>query len=264
MDPDATAGATSLLARYHAQLGTRNYSTSEQLDGESFRLSKRHSGSSDPTTCSSLTRSPPDHVDSDAEVDILVQKASFQHRGATSESIGTCSSQSCHQNNQTTIQTPVRSQTRRRSKTTSSIPQNSSSFAKLAQDKLLRMELDPSFAIVASSSTPGSHEDISNLTPSPSISTSSQPLHHPSISQPSSSSTPEGPVIGQASETVGRVQSAPARREQSTDQGIRPNAGRSQSDPAVRSSPTKPKSGRPSDVRKRIEELEARMRGGAK
>lgn len=263
VDAGAVAGATSLRERYHTRLETRNHSTNEQLNGESFRLSRRVSGSSGPTTCSSLLRGRSDQVDSDAEVDIVVQKASSQHYRSTSESTRADSSQGFRQNNQTTAQALVNDQTRGRSKTISSIPQNPSSFVKLAQDKLLRMESDPSFTIMALPSAPGSRNDMANLTPSPSITTSRQSLHYPSTSQPSSSPTPEEPATRQALDTVGRVQSAPILREQPVEQSIPPNAGRSQSDTAVRSSPTKAGSDKPSDVRKRIEELEAKMRGGA-
>lgn len=260
VDPGAVAGATSLRERYNVQLETRNHSTDEQLDGESFRLSRRPSG---PTTRSSLTTVRSDYVDSDTEVDTVVRKASSQHHGAAPESIRTDLPQGLNQNDQN-VRALARGQTRGRSKTISSIPQNPSSFVKLAQDKLLRMESDSSFATMAPSSTLGSHNEIANLTPSPSIGLDRQSLRHPSTSQPSSDSTPGEPATRQAFNTAGRVQSAPVRREQPTEQGVRPNAERSQSDTAVRSSPTKAGSDKPSDVRKRIEELEAKMRGGGK
>lgn len=247
------AGATSLQARYHVQPGTRNHSTDEQLDGGSFRLSRRPSGSSRPITSPSLTRVRSDHVDSDPEVDTVVRKASLQHHEVATEPVRMDSSQSLHQTHQTTTQAAAHGQTRGRSKTISSIPQNPSSFVKLARDKLLRMESDPSPATMALSLTPGSHNDTVNLTPSPSIK---------SIPQNSSSSTLEDSTMRQAPDTAERVQSAPVRRERPAEQDIRPNAGRSQSDTAVMPSPTKAGSDKPSDVRKRIEELEAKMRGG--
>jgi hypothetical protein len=265
VDPDAVAGATSLRARYHVRRKTRNHSTDEQFDGESFRLSRRPSGSSGLTMGSALAVVPSDYVDSDAEVEVVVRKASSKYRevALASESTRTESSQILHQNNQTTIQTPAHGQSRGRSKTISSIPQNPSSFVKLARDKLLRMESDPSFAMMASSSAPGSHDDMANLTPSPHITTSGKPLYLPCTSLSSSGSTP-GELMMEGPETAGRVQSAPVRYEQPSEQGIRPNAERSQSDTAVRPSPKKAGSDKPSDVRKRIEDLEAKMRGGAK
>ena len=265
VDPDVVAGATSLRTRYHAQHETRNPSTDEQFDGESFRLSRRPPGSSGPTVCSSLTGPRSDYVDSDAEVEVVVRKASSRHHELAPEPIGTDNSQNFHQTDQNATQTSVHGQTRGRSKTTSSIPQNPSSFVRLARDKLLRMESDPSFAFMASSSTSGSHNDMANVTPSPRITTDGQPFHHSSSTPRSSfSSTPEEMVRIGAPETAGRVQSAPVRREPHSEQDVRPNSERSQSDTAVRSSPRKAGFDRPSDVRKRIEELEAKMRGGAK
>lgn len=259
-DPNLVVGATSLRARYNVQLENRNDSTDEQLDGESFRLSRRPSGSSDPTTCSPLTRIRSDQIDSDAEVDVVVRKASSQHREVPSESIRMDGSQHHHQNIQTTIQAPAQDKTRGRSKTIASIPQNPNSFVKLAQEKLLRMESNSSFSITAPSSISGCRNDSVNLTSSPSITTNHQPYVN---SQSSPGSIPEELVMMQALGTAGRVQSAPVRREKPIEQSIRPDAQRSQSDTVVMSSPTKAGSDKSNDVRKRIEELEAKMRGGA-
>ena len=262
VDPDAVAGATSLRARCHTQLETGNQSIDEQLDGESFRFSRRPFVSSIPSTRSSLTRVHPDHLDSDAEVDTVVRKASSHHHEVASESVSACDPQSLQRNDPTPIQTLVHGQTRGRSKTISSIPQNPSSFAKLAQDKLLRMESDSSLTVAAPFPTHGSYYCIADLTPSPSTTTSRQPLHHPSTSRPPSSSASEEPAKMQTLDPAVRVQSAPVRPEPLIEQDFRPHAGRSQSDTAVRSSPAKAGSDKPSDVRKRIEELEAKMRGG--
>ena len=260
-DPDTAAGAASLWMRYHARSETRNRSTDEQLDGESFRLSGRPSKSSRPPA-----GVPENNLDSDAEVDMVVRKASSQHPEAAAESARTSSLQSLCQNGPTTIQALVYGQGRARSQTISSIPQSPSSFVKLTQDKLLRMESDSSSTITekASFTTPGSHHDIVNLTPSSSLTASRQPLHRPSTSQPSPDSAFEKSTTRQAPSPPGRVKSAPARREEPSEQGTRPNAGRSQSDTTVRLSPTKAGPDRASDVRKRIEELEAKMRGDAK
>jgi hypothetical protein len=257
------AGATSLRARYYSHLGTRSSSTDEQLDGESFKLS---SGSSSPITPSPLSGARSDQVDSDGEVDMVVRKASSQHPEVVAKSVGTGSLQSLDQNNQTPIQSLVYGQGRVRSKTISRIPQSPNSFAKLAQDKLLRMESDSPLAVteVASSSTSGPTDGIADLIVFPSITTSHQPMHHPSASEPSSSSIPEELAAGQASSTAERVQSAPVRREEPLEQGTRPNAGRSQSDATLWSSSTKSGSDKSNDVRKRIEQLEAKMRGGPK
>jgi len=263
LDPDAAAGATSLRARYDAPPEVRNYSTDEQLDGESFMLSGWPSGSSVPATSSRLTGVAEDHLDSDAEVDMVVRKASSQHPEAAAEFVSTDNSQSLGQDGPSTIQAPAHGQSRVRSKTTSSIPQTPSSFAKLAQGKLRRMESDSSPTITRrpSSTTPGSHYDIANLTPSSSLTVSRQPLHHPRISQPASDSTPEKPTTGQVPSSPGRVNSAPVRREEPLEHGTRPNAWRSQSDTAAGLSPTKGGTDKASDVRKRIDELEAKMRG---
>ena len=252
--------------RYHAGLDTRNHSTDEQLDGESFRFLRRPSGSSGPTAPSTLTKVPDDYVDSDAEVDMVVRKASSQHPGATAEPVRTDSSHAPSQNGPTTAQALTYDQGRARSKTISSIPQSPSSFVKLAQDRLLRMESDSHFAIneTTSSATHGSHHNIANLTPSSSLIVNRQSLHHPSTSQPSLDSISENLTVRQTPSTPGRVQSAPVRHEEPPEEGIRPNAGRSQSDTAIRSSPTKAGPDKLSDVRKRIGELEAKMRGGTK
>jgi len=252
--------------RYHAGLETRNHSTDEQLDGESFRFLRRPSGSSGPTASSTLTGVRDDHVDSDAEVDMVVRKASSQQPGAAAEPVRTESSQAPGQNDPITTRTLTYDQGRARSKTMSSIPQSSSSFVKLAQDRLLRMESDSHFSIdgTASSTTHGSHHDIANLTPSSSLTVSRRSLYHPSTPQPSLNSTPEKLTARQTPSTPGRVQSAPDRREEPPEESIRPNSGRSQSDTAVRLSPTKAGPDKLSDVRKRIEELEAKTRGGAK
>jgi len=258
-DPDAATGATSLQARYHAPSETRNYSTDEQLDGESFRLSGWPSGSLGPATSSRLTGVPEDRLDSDAEVDMVVRKASSRHPEVAAEFVSTDSSQSLSKNGPSTIQALVRGQSRARSKTTSSIPQDSSSFAKLAQDKLLRMESDSSSTIPRRpwSTTPGSHHDITNLTPSSSLTAS----HQPSTSQPSPDSTPERLTTGREPSPPGRVKSAPVRREEPLEQSARPNAWRSQSDTAAQLSPSKAGTDKVNDVRKRVGELEAKMRG---
>jgi hypothetical protein len=259
-------GGTSLRARYHAHPGTRDYSTDEQLDGECFRLSGRPFGASGPAAPSPLTGVPVDHLDSDAEVDMVVREASSQHPETAAESIRTGGSQSLSQTGPTTIQALVYGQGRARSKTTSSVPQSPSSFVKLARDKLLRMESDPSPAItrMASATTPGSHHDITNFTPSSTLTASRQSLHHSSTSQSFLDSTPEELTIKQEPSTPERTKSAPVRRDGLPEQGTRPNAGRSQSDTAVRSSPTKAGPDKLSEVRKRIDEFEAKMRGGAK
>ena len=264
VDSDAVAGAASLRTRYHTYPEARNHSTDEQLDGESFRFSRRPSGSSGLSASSPSTGIPGDHVDSDVEVDMIVRKASAQYPEAATESVRTDSSQNLSQNGPTTIEALVFDPGRARSKTISSIPQTPSSFAKLAQNKLLRIETGSSFAIKEMSPTHGSHRDIATLTPSSSLTASRQSLHHPSTSQPSSDSTPKELTTPQAPSTPGRVQSAPVQREGLPDQGVRPSAGRSQSDAAVRSSPTKAGPDKPSDVRKRVEELEAKMRGDTK
>ena len=263
VDPDAVARAESLRTRYHAHPETRNYSTDVQLDGESFRL-KRPSGTSRPTPPAPQTGDRFDPVDSDAEVDMVVRKASSQHPKAIAESVRTDSSQSLNPSSQATIHALVYGQGRARSKTISSIPQSPSSFVKLTQDKLLRMESDSSLPIsgMASSSVLSSHHNVSNLTPSPSITPSRHSLRYPSVSQLHSDPIPEQLTTSQVPSSVGRVQSAPARREEPAEQRIRPDTKRSQSDMVIRSSPTKVGSGRPSDVRKRIEELEEKMRGG--
>ena len=260
------AGVTSLRERYHAPSETRNYSTGEQLDGESFRLSGWPSRTSGFATSSRLTGVSEDRLDSDAEVDMVVRKASSQHPEVTTEFVSTDGSQSFRKGGPSTIQAFVHGRTRTRSKTTSSIPRSSSSFAKLAQDKLLRLEADSSSTITRrpSSTAPGSHHDIANLTPSSSLTDSCQPLHHPSISQPSPDSAPEELTTGRTPSPPGRVKSAPGRREEPSEQGTRPNTWRSQSDTAAGLSPTKAGSDKASDVRKRIDELEAKMRGGAK
>jgi len=259
------AGAASLWTRYHGYPETRNHSTDEQLGGGSFRLSRPSSGPQGPSVSSPLTGVPGDHVDSDAEVDMVVRKASSHHPEAATESVRTESSQSSAHNGPTTIQALVYDPARARSKTISTIPQSSSSFVKLAQDKLLRMGSD-SFTIngMATSMTAGSHHDIATLTPSSSLTASRRTLHHPSTSQPSSDFESKEFTAMQAPSTPGRVQSAPVRREEPPDQGIRPNPERSQSDTAVRSSPAKAGPDKLSDVRKRIEELEAKMRGDTK
>lgn len=265
VDPDAVAGATSLRTRY-AHLEVRNHSTDEQLDGESFRLSRRPSGSQDPSVSLPPAGVPGDHVDSDAEVDMIVRKASSQHPEVTVESVRTVNSQRPTHNGLTSIQALVHNPGRARSKTISSIPQSPSSFAKLAQDKLLRMESNSSFTVdgMTTPTTAGSHHDIATLTPSSSLTASHQSLHHPSTSQPSSDFTPKEPATIQALSTPGRIQSAPVRRDEPPDQDIRPNPGRSQSDTTVRSSPARAGPDKLSDVRKRIEELEAKMRGDRK
>ena len=264
VDPDAVAGAASLRTRYHGYPETRNHSTDEQLDGESFAPLRRPSGSSGLGISSPLTRVPEDHVDSDAEVDVIVRKASSQHPGAAAESVRTGSSQS--ENGPATVRALACDPGRARSKTISSIPQNSGSFVKLAQSKLLRMESDSSFSIdgMASSTIPDSRHDAATLTPSSSLTTSRHSLHRPGTSHPSLDCTPEEPTTGQAPITPGRVQSAPVQRKEPPEQDIRPGAGRSQSDTAVRSSPTKAGPDKLNDVRKRIEELEAKMRGDTK
>lgn len=248
--------------RYHAHSETCNHSTDEQLDGESFRLSRRLSGPPGPTASSPLTRVLGDHLDSDPEVDTVVRKASSQHPEMGTGSTRTESSQRFVPNGPTTIQALVYGQGRARSKTISSIPQSSSSFVKLAQDKLLRMDSESSSTITARglSTTPGSHHGIANLTPSPSLTVGRQP----SASQPSLDPTPEELKMRQPPSPPGRVKSAPVRHEEPPEQGTRPNAWRSQSDTAVRSSPTKAGADKANDVRKRIEELEAKMRGSAK
>ena len=263
-DPDAAAGAASLRTRYNAHPETRNHSTDEQLDGESFRLPRPSSGPSGLRT-SLPTSTPGDHADSDAEIDIVVRKASSKHPEAVAKSVRTDGSQSSMQNGPTT-QPLVSDPGRARSRTISSIPQNSSSFIKPTQDKHLRMESDSSFSIdrVVSSTTPGSHHDITTLSPSSSLTANRRPLHHPNTSQPSPDSTSKEPITVQAPNTPGRVQSAPVRCEEPPDQDIRPNPGRSRSETTVGSSLTRPGPGEPSDVRKRIEELEAKMRGGTK
>jgi hypothetical protein len=264
-DPDAAAGATSLRARYHTRLETRNNSTDEQLDGESFRLSARPSRCSDPTTFHLQSTVHSGQVDSDGVVDMVVRKASSQHREVAAESAGMDGLQSCNDKNGTITQALANSQGRARSKTISSIPQSPSSFAKSTQDKLLHTELGSSFTITGTEppSAPTSHHDIANFTPSPTTATNHQPSHPLNISQFHSNDTSEL-TTRQALSVTGRVQSAPVRREEPPDQDIRPNTGRSQSDTAVRSSPTKTTLDGPSDVRKRIEELEAKMKGSAK
>jgi len=266
MDPDAVAGATSLRTRYHAHPEVRNHSTDEQLDGESFRLSRRPSGPQGSGVSLPLTGVPEDHVDSDTEVDMIVRKASSQHPEVTAESVRTDNSQCPTHNGPTSIQALVHDPRRARSKTISSIPQSPSSFAKLAQDKLLRMESNSSFTVngMETPTIASSHHDIATLTPSSSLTASRQSLHHPSTSQPSSDFTQKEPATMQALITPGRVQSAPVRRDEPPDQGIRPNPGRSQSDTTVRSSPAKAGPDKLNDVRKRIEELEAKMRGDKK
>jgi len=263
-DPDTAAGATSLRTRYHAPPETRNYSTHEQLDGESFTLSGWPSVSSGPATSSCLTGVTEDRLDSDAEIDMVVRKASSQHPEAAAEFASTDSSQSLSKDGPPTIQALARGQSRVRSKTTSSIPQTASSFAKLAQGKLRRMESDSSSTITQKpSTTPGSHHDIANLTPSSSLTADRQPLHHLSISQPPSDSTLEKPTTGQVPSPRGRVSSVPVRHEEPLEHGTRPNAWRSQSDTAAGLSPTKGGTDKASDVRKRIDELEAKLRGNA-
>ena len=259
-------GGTSLRTRYHAHPGTRNCSTDEQLDGESFRLSGRHSGAPGPAALSPLTGVPVGHLDPDAEVDMVIRKASLQHPETATESIRTGGSQSLSQSGPTTIQALVYGQGRARSKTTSSIPQSPSSFVKLARDKLLRMESDPSPAItgMASATTLGSHHDITNSTPSSTLTASRQSLYHSSISQSFLDSTPEELTTKQGPSTPERTKSAPVRRDEPPEQDTRPNAGRSQSDTVVGSSPTKAGADKLSEVRKRIDEFEAKMRGGAK
>lgn len=266
VDPNTVAGATSLRTRYHAHPEVRNHSTDEQLDGESFRLSRRSSGSRGPGVSLPPARVPGDHVDSDTEVDMIVRKASSQHPEVTAESARTDNSQCPTHNGPTGIQALVHNPGRMRSKTISSIPQSPSSFAKLAQDKLLRMESNSSFNVdgMATPTTAGSHREIATLTPSSSLMASRQSLDHLSTSQPSSDFTPKEPATMQALSTPGRVQSAPVRRDEPPDQGIRPNPGRSQSDTTIRSSPAKAGPDKLSDVRKRIEELEAKMRGDKK
>jgi len=256
VDSDAVVGAASLRTRCRGHSETRNYSTDEQLDGESFRLSRR------PSRRSGLAA----HVDSDTEVDMVVRKASSHHSDPAAEPVRMDSSRSLGRNGPTTIQALVYGQGRARSKTISSIPQSPSSFVKLTQDKLLRMESDSSFAIngMASSTTSGSRHDITNLTPSPVLTASRQSLYHPSTSQSPSDSTLEELTTMQTPSTPGRTQSAPVRREELPEQDTRPTSGRSQSDTAVISLPTKAGPDKPSDVRKRIEELEAKMRGGTK
>lgn len=266
VDPDTVTGAASLWTRYHAYPEARNHSTDEQLDGESFRLSKRPSGSQGPSIFSPLAGVSGDHVDSDAEVDMVVRKASSQHPEATAESVRTDTSQGSTHNGPTTIQALVHDPGRARSKTISSIPQSPNSFVTLARDKLLRMESDSSFTIsgIATSTTAGSRHDVTTLTPTSSLTASRRSLHHPSTSQPSSDFTSKEPTTMPVPSTPGRVQSAPVRREEPPDQVIWPNPERSQSDTAIRSSPTKAGPDKLSDVRKRIEELEAKMRGDTK
>ena len=265
VEPDATAGAASLRTRYHAHPGTRNYSTDEQLDGESFRLLKQSSGDSGHATSSPLAKACPDHVDSDGEVDMVVRKASSQHPEVVTQPVRTESSRSLKQNSQASIQALVYGQGRVRSKTISTIPQSPSSFAKSAQDKLLRMESDSSFTItrMTPSSNFGPPDNTLNLSPS-SGTENSQSTNHPSASPPSFGSISEESATGRVPSTAGRVQSAPARCEEPLLQDVRPSAGRSQSYTGLGSSPVKTGSDKPSDVRKRIEELEARARNDAK
>lgn len=267
LDPDAQAGAASLRTRYHTHSETRNTSTDEQLDGESFRLSGWSSGPSGPTQNLPLTDAPEGHLDSDALVDMVVRRASARQPEAVSEPTTTDSSQTLGQNGPTTIQALVNGQGRVRSKTISSIPQSPGSFVKLAQDKLPPLESDSSSTITvrAPPTTAGSHHDITILAPEPSsLETNRQPLHHPSTSQSSPDYTPEALATRRAPSPPGRVKSAPVRPEEPSEQAIRPNPGRTQSDTVVRSSPTKAKLDKANDVRKRIEELEAKMRGDAK
>ena len=265
-DPDVGAGATSLRTRYYAHSETRNHSTDEQLDGESFRLSRRPSGPPGPTMSSSLTGVPEGPPGSDPEVDMVVRKASHQRPEAATKSARTDSSQSFTPNGPTTIQTLVYGQGRARSKTISSIQQSPNSFAKLAQDELLRMESGSSSTVTAMASTTNqdSRYDIANLTPSPSLTASRQPLDHPSNSQYSPDPSPEELTTSQPPSHPGRAKSAPVRHEEPLEQGTRPNAGRSQSETAVKKSPTNAGADKANDVRKRIQELEAKMRVDAK
>lgn len=264
LDPDAAAGATSLRARHHAPPETRNHSTDEQLDGESFTLSGWPSEPSGPATSSTLTEVTEARLDSDAEIDIVVRKASSQRPEAAAEFVSMDSSQSLSKDSPSAIQALVRVQSRVRSKTTSSIPQTPSSFAKLAQGKLRRMESDSSPTINQRPfTTPGSHHDIANLTPSSSFTAGRRPLHHPSTSQPPPDPAPEELTTGQVPGPPGRASSAPGRREEPLEYDTRPNAWRSQSDTAGGLSTTKGGTDKASDVRKRIDELEAKMRGNA-
>ena len=265
LDPNAAAGATSLRARYHAPPGTRNYSTDEQLDGESFALSGWPSGSSGSATSSRLTGVIEDRPGSDAEVDMMVRKASFQHPEAAAEFVSTDNSQNFSKDGPSPIQALVHGQSRARSKTTSSIPQAPNSFVKLAQGKPRHTESGSSSTIIRrpSCTTPGSHHDIANLTPSSSLTPGRQSLHHPSKSHPFSDSTSDKPTTGQVQSSPARVNSAPVRSEVPLEHGTRPNARRSQSDAAAGLSPTNGGTDKASDVRKRIYELEAKMRGSA-
>lgn len=256
VDPDTTAGATSLRTRYHAHPATRNHSTDEQLDGKSFRL-RRPSGSSGLNTSSPLSGTPGDCVDSDAEVDMIVRKASAQHPEASAESVSTEGSRSPNQNGP-----PLGCDLgRTRSKTIASIPQSHSSLVESTQDKLLCAELDSASDGITTPANPNSRRDIATFTPSSSLTASRQSLPHASTSQSPSESSPKEVTMIQAPSTPGRVQSAPVRREEPACQDIRPNAGRSQSDTALpgRAGPDKS-----SDVRKRVKELEAKMRGDTK
>jgi len=264
-DPDAVAGAASLRTRYNVCSETRNHSTDEQLDGESFRPLRPPPGSSRLKKSTPPTGTPSDHVDSDVEIDVIVRKASSQYPEAVVESVRTDGSRSPRKNGPAT-KLLVCDPGRPRSRTVSSVPQSPGSFVKLAQDKLLRVESDSSFSVngTVSSMIPGSRHGVTTLTPSSSLTVSSQPLHHPSTSQPSSDSTSKESITMQVPSTPGRVQSAPVRREESPDHDVRPNAGRSRSETTVRSSPTKRGPEKLSDVRKRIEELEAKMRGNRK
>ena len=254
MDPDIAAGATSLRTRYHTYPEARNYSTDEQLDGKSFGLG-RPSGPPGPSTSSPLSTTPGDYVDSDAEINMVVRKASAQHpeASASTESISTEGPR-----------TPGQNPGRARSKTIASIPQSHSSLVESAQDKPLHTEVNSGIEETTTPTNPGSYCDIATLTPSSSLTAGRQPLPHPSTSQPPFDSTPKELTMIQAPSTPGRVQSAPVRREVPPDESIRPNAGRSQSDTAVRGLPSRAGPDKSSDVRKRVKELEARMRGDTK
>lgn len=258
VDLDPVDGAASLRTRYYGHPETRNHSTDEQLDGESFKLSRQSSRSSGPTPSSFPGRANSGQVDSDGEVDMVVRKASSQYHNAIAESTVIGSSQSHSRNNRVL----VNDKRRTRSKTISSIPQSPSSFVKLAQDKLLRMESDSSFAItgVAPSLTSGSHHDVIGTTAFPNtLVDHHRPSLHTSFSRPCPISTSEELLTMQVPSTAERIQTAPVRRKEPLEQGTRPNAGRSHSDTVVNVSPDKP-----SDVRKRIKELEAKMKGDVK
>ena len=194
---------------------------------------------------------------------MVVRKASSQHHEVVAESAGMDGSQNCNENSGTETQN---SQGRARSKTVSSIPRSSSSFAKSTQDKFLSTKSGSSFTIngTESPSAPASHHGIVNLTPPLTNAANNQPSHPLGASQSHSHSKSEEIATKQTLSLTGRVQSAPVQCEESPDQGTRPTTGRSQSDTVVKSSPTKTILGRPSDVRKRIEELEAKMKGSWK